>query len=71
MPLWIIGAILVAWGMGYVVFAFVNPPSIFGSAFMVPPIFASSDTSRKVGRVVMGLVLMVVPLAAAYVMLRM
>ncbi len=70
MPLWILGAILVVWGMGYVVFAFVEPPSLFGSAFLVPPMFATSETMRRVGRVVVGLVLMVAPLAVAYVMLR-
>jgi hypothetical protein len=56
--------------MGYVLFAFVDPPPIFGSAFLVPPVFPTTENGRKVGRVLVGLLLIGAALGGAYVVLR-
>jgi hypothetical protein len=71
MPLWIIAAVLVLYGMGYIVFAFTPPPMFLDVAFMVPPIVPSNPTAMRIARVVIGAVLMIVPLVGAYMIMRM
>lgn len=66
MPLILIGAVLVIYGMAYIVFAFVDPPSTFAYLFQSPlPV-----SYQRLGRGLTGAVLFVVPLLVAYVMLR-
>ena len=66
MPLLLIGAFLVLYGMGYIVIAFVEPP-MWVVRFFPMPINALGVRSA---RAITGIVLFVLPLVAAYVMLR-
>ena len=70
MPLWIIGSVMVAYGMSYIVFGFVSPPNFLSGLYMPPPIFPGSETGLRIGRVATGSVIMIVPLVVAYFVLR-
>ncbi len=70
MPLWIIGGVMVAYGMSFVVFGFVSPPMFLSGLYIPPPLFPNTTTGQRIGRVVTGLVIMFVPLVIAYVIMR-